>query len=68
MAPLQCIHSLLEPPPQLRIRKGMLQADGFEALGQKDAAIAVLQALVSQTPNVRVQQRIDRLQGKAPAP
>jgi uncharacterized membrane protein len=58
----------MEPPPQLRIRKGMLQADGFEALGQKDAAIAVLQALVSQTPNVRVQQRIDRLQGKAPAP
>ncbi len=58
----------LEPPPQLRIRKGMLQADAFEALGQKDAAIAVLQALVSQTPNARVQQRIDRLQGKTPAP
>jgi len=55
----------LEPPPQLRIRKGMLQADAFEALGQKDAAIAVLQALVSQTPNARVQQRIDRLQGKS---
>jgi uncharacterized membrane protein len=58
----------LEPPPQLRIRKGMLQADAFEALGQKDAAIAVLQALVSQTPNARVQQRVDRLQGKTPAP
>ena len=57
----------LEPPPQLRIRKGMLQADAFEALGQKDAAIAVLQAIVSQTPNARVQQRIDRLQGKSPA-
>jgi uncharacterized membrane protein len=57
----------LEPPPQLRIRKGMLQADAFEALGQKDAAIAVLQAVVSQTPNARVQQRIDRLQGKSPA-
>jgi uncharacterized membrane protein len=58
----------LEPPTQLRIRKGMLQADAFESLGQKDAAIAVLQALVSQTPNARVQQRIDRLQGKTPAP
>lgn len=53
----------LEPTPALRIRKGMLQADAFEALGQKDAAIAVLQALVSQTPNARVQQRIDRLKG-----
>ena len=57
-----------EPPPPLRIRKAMLQADAFEALGQKDAAIAVLQAIVSQTPNARVQQRIDRLQGKTPAP
>jgi uncharacterized membrane protein len=55
----------LEPPPQLRIRKGMLQADAFEALGQKDAAIAVLQAIISQTPNARVQQRIDKLQGKS---
>lgn len=55
----------LEPPPQFRIRKGMLQADAFEALGQKDAAIAVLQALVSQTPNPRVQQRIDRLKSSA---
>lgn len=57
----------LEPPPQLRIRRGMLQADAFEALGQKDAAIAVLQGLVAQAPNARVQQRIDRLQGKSPA-
>lgn len=54
-----------EPPPQLRIRKGMLQADAFVALGQKDAAIAVLQMLVSQTPNARVQQRIDQLKGGA---
>jgi predicted Zn-dependent protease len=53
----------MEPPPSLRIRRGMLQADAFEALGQKDAAIAVLQALVSQTPNARVQQRLDRLKG-----
>ena len=53
----------MEPPPALRLRRGMLQADAFEALGQKDAAIAVLQALVAQTPNTRVQQRIDRLKG-----
>jgi uncharacterized membrane protein len=57
----------MEPPPQLRIRRGTLQADAFEAMGQKDAAIAVLQALVAQTPNARVQQRIDRLKGGAPA-
>jgi uncharacterized membrane protein len=54
----------IDPPPQLRVRKAMLQADAFEAIGQKDAAIAVLQAIVSQTPNPRVQQRIDQLQGK----
>ena len=53
-----------DPPPALRVRKGMLQADAFEALGQKDAAIAVLQAIVSQTPNARVQARLDKLQGK----
>jgi hypothetical protein len=45
----------------------MLQADAFEALGQKDAAIALLQTLVAQTPNPRVQQRIDQLRGKSPA-
>jgi len=55
----------LDPPPPLRVRKGMLQADAFVALGQKDAAIAVLQAIVAQTPNARVQQRIDQLQGKS---
>lgn len=61
----------LEPTPQLRLRKGMLQADAFEAMGRTDAAIAVLQALVSQTPNARVQQRIDKLRGggaTTPAP
>ena len=56
------------PAAQLPTRKGMLQADAFEALGQKDAAISVLQALVSQTPYATVQQRIDLLQGKSPAP
>lgn len=55
-----------EPPPQLAARKATLQADAFEATGQKDAAIAVLQAVVSQRPNPRIQQRIDRLQGKTP--
>jgi uncharacterized membrane protein len=65
--PQAAIDSLasMDPPPALRIRRGMLQADAFEALGQKDAAIAVLQALLAQTPNARVQQRLDRLKGGA---
>jgi len=54
-----------EPPAPLANRKATLQADAFEALGQKDAAIAVLQAVVAQRPNPRIQQRIDRLQGKS---
>jgi uncharacterized membrane protein len=54
-----------DAPPQLRVRKAMLQADAFVAMGQKDAAIAVLQTLNSQTPNARVQQRIEQLQGKS---
>lgn len=54
-----------DPPPQLRVRKAMLQADAFVAMNQKDAAIAVLQAINSQTPNPRVQQRINQLQGKS---
>lgn len=57
----------LDPTPPLRVRKAMLQADAFVAMGQKDAAIAVLQTLVSQAPNARVQRRIDELQGKKPA-
>jgi uncharacterized membrane protein len=55
----------IEPPPALRIRRGMLQADAFVAMGQQDAAVAVLQALVSQTPNPRVQQRLDQLKSGA---
>lgn len=55
-----------EPPPQLAARKATLQADAFEATGQKDAAIAVLQAVVSQRPNPRIQARIDKLKGSKP--
>jgi uncharacterized membrane protein len=55
-----------EPPQQLAARKATLQADAFEATGQKDAAIAVLQAAVSQRPNPRIQARIDKLKGSKP--
>jgi len=45
----------------LRTRKATLQADAFEALGQKDKAIAALQPIVDAAPNARIQQRIDGL-------
>jgi tetratricopeptide (TPR) repeat protein len=38
-----------------------LQADAFEAAGQKDAAIAALQKVAEAFPNPRLQQRIDTL-------
>lgn len=46
-------------------RKATLQADAFEAAGQKDQAISVLEKAVAQFPNPRMQQRIDALKGAA---
>jgi uncharacterized membrane protein len=53
---------------QLIVRKAGLQADAFEALGQRDAAVAVLEAvLASGPPNARLQSRVDALkQAQAP--
>ena len=52
-------------PPQgnriLLTRKATLQADAYEAAGQKDQAIAALEAAVAAFPNPRLQQRIDTL-------
>jgi len=45
----------------MRIRYATLQADAFEAVGQKDKAAEALQAVVQQFPNPRLQQRIDAL-------
>jgi uncharacterized membrane protein len=45
----------------LRTRKATLLADAFEALGQKDKAIAALQPIVDAAPNPRLQQRIEAL-------
>ena len=45
----------------LRIRRAALQADAFEAAGQRDAAIAVLEAVTMALPNPRLQQRLDAL-------
>lgn len=54
------------PPEGSRIlvgRKATLQADAYEAAGQKDQAIAVLEKTVAAFPNPRMQQRIDKLKG-----
>ncbi len=45
----------------MRAQRANLQADAFEAAGQKDAAIAVLEAEAKALPNPRIQQRIDAL-------
>lgn len=44
-------------------RKATLQADAFEAAGQKDQAIAVLEKTMAAFPNPRMQQRLDALKG-----
>ncbi len=56
------------PPEGNRIligRKATLQADAYEAAGQKDQAIAVLEKTVAQFPSPRMQQRLDALKGGA---
>ena len=45
----------------MAIQRATLQADAYEALGQKDAAASALEAVVKTFPNARLQQRIDAL-------
>jgi len=48
-----------------RMRRATLQADAFEAAGQKDAAAAVLQPIVEAFPNnARLKARLDALKAK----
>jgi uncharacterized membrane protein len=47
----------------LLLQHATLQADAYEAAGQRDAAIAALEAAVKSFPNPRLQQRIDALKG-----
>lgn len=54
------------PPDGNRIligRRATLQADAYEAAGQKDQAIAVLEKAVAAFPSPRMQQRLDALKG-----
>jgi len=49
----------------LRTRRATLQADAFEAAGQKDAAIAVLQPILEAYPtNTRIKDRLEALKAK----
>jgi uncharacterized membrane protein len=52
----------------MRFQRATLQADAFEAVGQKDAAIAVLQPLLEAFPNPRLKQRIEKLKSGPAAP
>jgi len=45
----------------MAFQRAMLQADAYEALGQKAAAIAALEPLLKTFPNPRLQQRVDAL-------
>jgi uncharacterized membrane protein len=55
----------IQPPHEnrsLRIRHGLLTADALEASGQRDGAAAVVQALVTEYPDVpRLKQRLGTL-------
>ena len=45
----------------MKFRLATLQADAYEAAGQKDKAAAALEPVLKQFPNPRLQQRVDAL-------
>jgi tetratricopeptide (TPR) repeat protein len=45
----------------MAFQRATLQADAYEALGQKDAAASALESVIKTFPNPRLQQRIDAL-------
>lgn len=62
-AAVERLSALTVPPDNrfLHFQRATLLADAYEALGRKDQAIATLEAVVRETPNPRLQQRIDAL-------
>ena len=62
-AALDALRSIMPPADNraVRIRHGMLTADGLVAAGQREGAIATLQQLLAAVPSPRVQQRLDAL-------
>jgi uncharacterized membrane protein len=56
--------STVNVPAENRIlgfRRATLQADAFEAAGQKDDALTALEGVLARFPNPRIQQRADAL-------
>ncbi len=51
-----------------RIQRANLQADAFEAAGQREAAIAVLTPIAEAFPNPRITARLEQLKSSAAAP
>jgi uncharacterized membrane protein len=63
LAALDALH-LPTDNPRLALRTGMLRADAFQAAGERDSAIAVMQDLVKRYPNFRrLQDRLKELGG-----
>ncbi|MEQ1731449.1 MAG: DUF2231 domain-containing protein [Vicinamibacterales bacterium] len=57
----------IQLPDQNRVlafRKATLQADAYEAAGQKEEAASALEAVLKTFPNPRLQRRVDELRGK----
>jgi hypothetical protein len=52
----------------MRFQRATLQADAYEAAGQRDQAVAALENVLSAIPNPRLQERLDRLKGGAGSP
>jgi uncharacterized membrane protein len=60
---------MIKPPADnrfLRVRHAMLTADALAATGQRDGAIAVLQQLLTDAPNPRIQQKIEEIKRMPP--
>ncbi|MFN8060690.1 MAG: DUF2231 domain-containing protein [Vicinamibacterales bacterium] len=61
--------NLSQGTPFTRMRHASLSADAYEALGQKDSAIAALQSAVEVFPNnARLKDRLAKLKGESPKP
>ena len=57
----------IQLPDQNRVlafRKATLLADAYVAAGQKEAAVAALEGVLTTFPNARLQKRLDELKGK----
>ncbi|HLG59742.1 MAG TPA: DUF2231 domain-containing protein [Vicinamibacterales bacterium] len=65
---IEVLASVLVPEDSrvMRVQRAMLQADAYDAAGQKDAAIAALEPVLKAFPSPRIQQRMDALKSGSP--